>query len=250
MTDQTTEADRSGLGFKSGYGDKMHAIFQIVLQMSRVPSLKDLAFSAIPSRVPSLKQLARAAVAANRPPLPARTLARRQYDHKVDVVPRLIRRLWDAIFQAVARTTNYGNDVLTLLTPQLELWRRKGDWKIHDIPRPPPLRLRGNPGDSLVRPSEDQPRDQPDLGYVWNWNTPTINYERRFGDLMFFNRTRTRERWDSRHNIPLGFKGTQSWWNTVFPPVPMNQRRIHAEDFEVRHDAGHGEWPFGNRFVR
>jgi hypothetical protein len=212
--------------------------------MSRVPSLKDLAFSAIPSRVPSLKQLARAAVAANRPPLPAHTLARRQYDHKVDVVPRLIRRLWDAIWQAVAKTTNYGNDVLTLLTPQLELWRRKGDWKIHDIPRPPSIRLRGNEGDNDIRPSEDQPR-YPNLGYVWNWNTPAIDYERRIGDLMFFNRTRTNARWRDRDNIPLGFKGTQNWWNTVFPPVPINQRRIHAEDFEVRHELG-DTWPFGN----
>jgi len=128
----------------------------VVLKMSRVPSLKDLAFSAIPSRVPSLKQLARAAVAANRPPLPAHTLARRQYDHKVDVTPRLIRRLWDAIFEAVARTTNFGNDVLTLLTPHLELWRREGDWKIFDIPRPPSIRLRGNEGDNDIRPSEDR----------------------------------------------------------------------------------------------
>jgi hypothetical protein len=214
--------------------------------MSRVPSLKDLAFSAIPSRVPSLKQLARAAVAANRPPLPAHTLARRQYDHKVDVVPRLVRRFWDAIWQAVAKTTNYGNDVLTMLTPQLELWRRKGDWKIHDIPRPPSISLRGNPGDNDVTPSEEQIHPYGPYGYVWNWNTPAIEYERRFGDLMHFNRTRTRGRWD-RYSIPLGFKGTQSWWNTIFPPVPINQRRIHAEDFEVRHELGRLElWPFGN----
>jgi len=208
--------------------------------MSRVPSLKDLAFSAIPSRVPSLKQLARAAVAANRPPLPAHTLAIRQ---SVDA-PWLIRRLYEAIFRAVAGITYIPGEILALLTPHMASWRRV-PWKF-DIPRPSPLRLRGNPGDSLVRPSEDQPRDQPDLGYVWNWNTPAINYERRFGDLRFFNRTRTRERWDSRHNIPLGFKGTQNWWNTVFPPVPINQRRIHAEDFEVHHEPG-DTWPFGNK---
>ena len=215
----------------------------VVLKMSRVPSLKDLAFSAIPSRVPSLKQLARAAVAANRPPLSAHTLARRQYDHKVDVVPRLIRRLYEAIFQGVAGITYIPGEILALLTPHLELWRRKGDWKMFDIPRPSPLRLRGNPGDNEIRPSEDQPRLQPYLGYVWNWNTPAIDYERRFGDLS--NRTRSRERWD-RHNIPLGFKGMQNWWNTIFPPVPINQRRIHAEDFVVTRDEPADMWPFGN----
>jgi hypothetical protein len=210
--------------------------------MSSVPSLKQLARAAVEGRVPSLSKLARAVVKANRPPLPAHTLARRQYDHKDDVVPRLIRRLWDAIWQAVAKTTNYGNDVLAMLTPQLELWRKKGDWKIHDIPRPPSIRLRGNPGDYDVSPSEEQIHPH---AYVWNWNTPAIEYERRFGDLTDFNRTRTRERWD-RHSIPLGFKGTQSWWNTIFPPVP-NQRRIHAEDFEVRHELDRLEiWPFGN----
>jgi hypothetical protein len=203
--------------------------------MSRVPSLKDLAFSAIPSRVPSLKQLARAAVAANRPPLPAHTLAIRQ---SVDA-PWLIRRLYEAIFRAVAGITYIPGEILALLTPHMASWRR-APWKF-DIPRPSSLRLRGNPGDSDISPSEDQIRP---YGYVWNWNTPAIEYERRFGDLML-NRTRTRERWVDRENIPLGFKGTQNWWNTVFPPVPINQRRIHAEDFEVRHEPG-DMWPFGN----
>jgi hypothetical protein len=104
----------------------------------------------------------------------------------------------------------------------------------------------GNEGDSEIRPSEEQIRP---YGYVWNWNTHAIEYERRFGDLMYFNRTRSRERWDSRHNIPLGFKGTQNWWNTVFPPVPINQRRMHAEDFEVRHEPEE-MWPFGNKVQR
>jgi hypothetical protein len=163
------------------------------LKMSRVPSLKDLAFSAIPSRVPSLKQLARAAVAANRPPLPAHTLAIRQ---SVDA-PWLIRRLYEAIFRAVAGITYIPGEILALLTPHMASWRR-APWKF-DIPRPSSLRLRGNPGDSDMRPSEDQPRDQPYLEYVWNWNTHAIDYETRWGDLR--SRTRTRERWD-RHNIP------------------------------------------------
>jgi len=212
--------------------------------MSRVPSLKDLAFSAIPSRVPSLKQLARAAVAANRPPLPARTLARRQYDHKVDVVPRLIRRLWDAIWQAVARTTNYGNDVLTLLTPQLELWRRKGDWKIHDIPRPPSIRLRDNPASHYLPATEDQ-WGFPTQGHAWNWNTMAMDYERRMDDD--WSRTDVRKRWE-RFNIPLGFlDGMPNWWNTTFPPGMKNRDR--EEDFELRHQFPY-MMPFGNKVRR
>ena len=203
------------------------------LEMSRVPSLKDLAFLAIPSRVPSLKQLARAAVAANRPPLPAHTLARRRYVHTGDVVPRLIRRLYEAIGNAVARITHFPDDILALLTPHLEGWRRSPNstsWKL-DIPRPPPIRLRGNPRDAQLPPTEDQ-WQFPTPAYAWNWNTHATEYERRNDDN--WERTAVRRNWQ-KTNWRLGKKGEQNWWNKMFPPVPLNQRRIHAEDFEIRH---------------
>ena len=211
--------------------------------MTQVPSLKDLAFLAIPSRVPSLKQLARAAVAANRAPLPAHTLARRRYIHTGDVVPVLVRRLWEAIWQAVAKTTNFGNDILILLTPNLEWWRRSpksASWKL-DIPRPPTIDLRVDTPGSYLKPTEDQWRF-PTQGHAWNWNTSAWEHERRQDDN--WNRTTVRQKWE-RFNIPLGAGGTQNWWNTLFPPVPINQRRINAEDFALWiYDPN--MMPFGN----
>ena len=187
--------------------------------MARVPSLKDLAFLAIPSRVPSLKQLARAAVAANRAPLPAHTLARRQNEHMRDVVPRLVRKLWETIWQTIAKTTNFGNDVLILLTPNLDSWRRMANWKL-DIPRPPEINLQMSwthlPSNSPARlpPTRDQwlYDTQP---HAWNWNTSAWVNERRLGGN--WNRTTVRRAWEP-FNIPLGAGGTQNWWNTMFPP--------------------------------
>jgi hypothetical protein len=149
------------------------------------------------------------------------------------------RRTW----QAVARTTNYGNDVLTLLTPQLELWRRKGDWKIHDIPRPPSIRLSDNPASHYLPATENQ-WGFPTQGHAWNWNTMAMDYERRMDDD--WSRTDVRKRWE-RFNIPLGFLGgTHNWWNTTFPP---DQRRDREEDFELRHQFPY-MMPFGNKVRR
>jgi hypothetical protein len=209
--------------------------------MARVPSLKDLAFLAIPSRVPSLKQLARAAVAANRAPLPAHTLARRQNEHMRDVVPRLVRKLWETIWQTIAKTTNFGNDVLILLTPNLDSWRRMANWKL-DIPRPPEIDLQVPwthlPLSARLPPTRDQwlYDTQP---HAWNWNTRASQSERLLGGNW-------KRQSLERFNIPLGAGGTQNWWNTMFPPVPTNQRRIHAEDFDVKSIFYHKGMPFGN----
>lgn len=208
-----------------------------------VPSLKDLAFLAIPSRVPSLKQLARAAVAANRPALPARTLARRQYVHTGDVVPVLVRRLWEAIWQAVARTTHFGNDVLTLLTPNLEWWRRSpnsASWKL-DIPRPPRIMSKFY-GERAIS-TKDQWNDRMSPPQYWNWNTMAQAMERSFAKTLnlqeirdgveWNDRTRARQNWESR-NVPLGKEGRTNWWSYTFGDKPINKRRIYEEDFDLR----------------
>ena len=203
-----------------------------------VPSLKDLAFLAIPSKVPSLKQLARAAVAANRPPLPAHTLARRQYVHTGDVVPVLVRRLWEAIWQAVARTTNFGNDVLTLLTPNLEWWRRSPNslsWKL-DIPRPP--RIMSHFYGQAAISTKDQWQDRMSPPQYWNWNTMATAMERTFtlsltpeqlrDGVEWNDRTRARRSWEDK-NVPLGedFQTKTNWWSYTFGDKPINKRRVY-----------------------
>jgi hypothetical protein len=209
-----------------------------------VPSLKDLAFLALPSKVPSLKQLARAAVAANRPPLPAHTLARRRHVYTGDVVPVLVRRLWEAIWQAVAKTTHFGNDVLTLLTPNLEWWRRSPNslsWKL-DIPRPPRI-LSKFYGEKAIS-TEDQWNDRMSPPQYWNWNTMAMAHERTFNESLtpqevrdgveWNDRTRARKRWES-YNIPLGedFQTKTNWWSYTFGDKPINKRRTYEEDFDI-----------------
>ena len=56
-------------------------------------------------------------------------------------------------------------------------------------------------------------------------------------DVQWNDRTRARLKWESK-NIPLGEEGRTNWWSKTFGDKPINQRRIHEQDFDLRNPFG------------